>query len=200
MKKIFIGVFGVIAIVFGANADIKTATTNTVKRSVYNINYGENASPSAAAPTYGYRSGVIPQTKKLTTAQGTSLSSIDNVTVGNLASVSTAAGSVATSTNSVAGSGHVIDTTYTQPTATIAANADNIAVLQRDKLVTPQTGNCTSNSFKCGYVTTGSHANTPNTNDKVWMMITKCRKKSTQSGDCTSADDCECTVNGTNWS
>lgn len=170
MKRFFVAIFGVIAVVFGANADIKTATTNTVKRSVYNINYGSNDNPSAAAPTYGYRSGVIPQTKKLTTANGTPLNSIDSVAVGNLASVSTSAGVVATETTTNAGDGHVIDSTFTQPTATIAANADNIAVLQRDKLVTAQTGNCGSND-KCGYVTTGNHSNAVGTSDKVWIRI-----------------------------
>ena len=162
MKKFFACLFGVLFVMAGAGnamADIKAATTNTVKKSVYDINYGGTDNSATA---YGYRTGRIPQEHKLTAVQGTAPSV--TVTVGNLASVSTSGG--VESTNTAPDSTHA-------PTATIAANTANITVLQRDKLVTPQNGNCAA-GFQCGYVTTGNHANTVGTSDKVWLKVTKC--------------------------
>ena len=162
MKKFFACLFGVLFVMAGAGnamADIKAATTNTVKKSVYDINYGGTDNSATA---YGYRTGRIPQEHKLTAVQGTAPS--ETVTVGNLASVSTSGG--VESTNTAPDSTHA-------PTATIAANTANITVLQRDKLVTPQNGNCAA-GFQCGYVTTGNHANTVGTSDKVWLKVTKC--------------------------
>ena len=192
MKKIFACLFGMLFVVAGAGnamADIKAATTNTVKRSVYNINYG--VATNSSAPNYNYKTGRIPQTNKLTAITGTAPSTTTaNVTVGRLASVSTSDGTV---TENSATSG-------TQaPTATIAANTANIAVLERDKLVKPGTGGNCAQGFQCGYVTTGAHANT--TANKVWLKVTKCRKKSDTSQDCSASNpgDCECTVNGTNY-
>lgn len=165
MKKFFACLFGVLFVMAGAGnamADIKAATTNTVKKSVYDINYGTTDSSATA---YGYRTGRIPQEHKLTAVQGTAPSTTTaNVTVGRLASVSTSDGTV--TENSA--------TSSTQaPTATIAANTANITVLQRDKLVTPQNGNCAA-GFQCGYVTTGSHSNDVGTSDKIWLKVTKC--------------------------
>lgn len=161
MRKIFACLFGMLFVVGAANAanEIKAATTNTVKKSVYDINYGTTDSSATA---YGYRTGRIPQEHKLTAVQGTAPSG--TVTVGNLASVSTSGG--VESTNAAPDAQHA-------PTATIAANTANITVLQRDKLVTPQNGNCAA-GFQCGYVTTGSHSNDVGTSDKIWLKVTKC--------------------------
>ena len=162
MKKIFACVFGVFFVFAGANAIIQTATTNTVRKTVYNIEYG---SPAAAnLDSYGYRTGVVPQGNELTTVEGTEVSqaTIDATTVGNLAATTTT------------GSGN---NAVTSPTVSIEANKGNIAVLKRDKLVVPSTasgvGTCVSGA-ECGYVTTGGHANTPGTTDKVWLRITRC--------------------------
>lgn len=142
MKKILFGIFGVLLGVAGANATdiniIKTATTNTVNKRIYNINYG---SAATADLTRGYRKGVIPQTNELNTAEGNTSSDISGVTVGNLAAAST---------------------------ESITANTANIKVLDRDKLVTPGTGNCTT-GVPCGYVTIGNHAN--DSTNHVWVKI-----------------------------
>lgn len=140
MKKILFGIFGVLFGVAGANAAdiIKTATTNTVNRRIYNINYG---SAATADLTRGYRKGVIPQTNELETVEGDTSSNISSVTVGNLAAAST---------------------------ESITANTANIKVLERDKLVTPGTGNCEAGK-PCGYVTIGNHDN--DSTDHVWVKI-----------------------------
>ena len=138
---------------------IKTATTNTVKKTVYGIQYGPElvGNPTGVA---SYRQGVIPQTAKLTTAIGNDVpTTLANVTVGNLA----ATGS----------SDNAVSAAYgTKPTATVKANTANIAVLDRDKLVTPgSTGSCdaSDSDHPCGYVSTGGHTNT--STDRVWLKV-----------------------------
>ena len=101
MKKILAGLFGVLVVMGGANAvdSIKAATTNTVRKSVYNINYGASGTTDGR----GYRLGVTPQTNELNTARGASDIATTNVTVGNLASVTNSSGVASTGTN---GAGH----------------------------------------------------------------------------------------------
>lgn len=177
MKKVLFGLMGALFVVFGANAaetTIRTATTNTVRHKVYDIQYG----PSGTVDSYNYRSGYTPQTNKLDAATGTTIvanSGQSNmtvkkdsndagttITVGNLASVSNSGGTV--STNAAVSS-------TLAPTATVTANTANIAVLGRDKLPVAGDGNCDS-THRCGYVTTGNHAN--NSTDKVWIKIVDC--------------------------
>ncbi len=100
MKKILAGLFGVLVVMGGANAagsinSIKAATTNTVRNSVYNINYGASGTTDGR----GYRLGVTPQTNELNTARGASDIATTNVTVGNLASVTNSSGVASTGTN-----------------------------------------------------------------------------------------------------
>lgn len=155
MKKILFGIFGVLLGVVGANAAdiIKTATTNTVNKKVYNINYG---SPETADLTQkGYRKGVIPQTNELDTIEGNTSSDISSVSVGYLAAAATAAPDDKGGFSGV-------------PTESIEANTANIMVLERDKLVTPGTGNCEAGK-PCGYVTIGNHGNTDT--EHVWVKI-----------------------------
>ncbi|MBP5794705.1 MAG: hypothetical protein J6W41_01660 [Alphaproteobacteria bacterium] len=153
MKKILGGLFCALLVIAGANADettIRAATTNTVRNKVFNINYGATNDLDGR----NYRKGVIPQTNELNTARGnTTVSGSDSslqvngasVTVGNLGAV-----------------------TNNAPTETITANTANIAVLKRDKLVTPGAGNCTT-GVPCGYVSTGAHTN--DTTNHVWLKI-----------------------------
>ena len=163
MKKILGGFFCAMLVVAGANAtetSIKAASTNTVRHQVYKINYGLSAADGATVANGGlddrsYRKGVVPQTNELNTARGSTSSDVDSVTVGYLAAAATAAPS-----GSMGYSG--------TPTETITANTANIAVLQRDKLVTPGTGNCET-GVPCGYVSTGDHGN--NSTDHVWLKI-----------------------------
>lgn len=173
MKKILAGLFGVLVVMGGANAadSIKAATTNTVRRSVYNINYGATNDLDGRQ----YRKGVVPQTNELNTARGASDIATTNVTVGNLASVTNSSGVVSTGTN---GAGVAL-TSGSTPTQTIKANTANIAVLDRDKLVVPGSGGSCVDGAPCGYVTTGGHTNNPvgttgfasGTNDRVWLKI-----------------------------
>ena len=153
MKKILGGLFCALLVITGANAaetTIRAATTNTVRNKVFNINYGATNDLDGR----NYRKGVIPQTNELNTARGnTTVSGSDSslqvngasVTVGNLGAV-----------------------TNNAPTETITANTANIAVLKRDKLVTPGAGNCTT-GVPCGYVSTGAHTN--DTTNHVWLKI-----------------------------
>lgn len=176
MKKILAGLFGVLVVMGGANAadSIKAATTNTVRNSVYKINYGA-ATGTGALDARGYRKGVVPQTNELNTARGASDIATTNVTVGNLASVTNSSGVASTGTN---GAGVAL-TSGSTPTQTIKANTANIAVLDRDKLVVPGSGGSCVNGAPCGYVTTGGHTNNPvgttgfasGTNDRVWLKI-----------------------------
>ena len=161
MKKfmLFAGIMGVVLMSGAAMADInqiKTATTNTVKRTVYGIQYGPElvGNPTGVA---SYREGVIPQTAKLNTAIGNDVpTTLANVTVGYLA----ATGSEDNAASAAYG---------TKPTATVKANTANIAVLDRDKLVTPgATGTC-DNTHPCGYVSTGTHENT--SANRVWLKV-----------------------------
>ncbi len=173
MKKILAGLFGVLVVMSGANAvdPIKAATTNTVRKSVYNINYGATNDLDGRQ----YRKGVVPQTNELNTARGASDIATTNVTVGNLASVTNSSGVASTGTN---GAGVAL-TSGSTPTQTIKANTANIAVLDRDKLVVPGSGGSCVNGAPCGYVTTGGHTNNPvgttgfasGTNDRVWLKI-----------------------------
>ena len=156
MKKymFFVGVLGLLS-VSGANAagdSIKAASTNTVLKDVYDIQYGA----AGDTTSYSYRKGVNPQKNELNTAIGGEVSTtLANVTVGNLA---------ATGDNAT----HAAVSNSVHPTQTIRGNTANVAVLERDKLVRPGNGgNCSSG--KCGYVTVGGHTNT--TTDKVWLTI-----------------------------
>lgn len=172
MKKILAGLFGILVVMGGANAavnKIQTATTNTVRNSVYKINYGVAGTTDGR----GYRQGVVPQTNELTTARGASDIATTNVTVGNLASVTASNGTV-----TAGGTGGTL-ANGAAPTQTIKANTANIAVLNRDKLVVPGSGGSCVNDAPCGYVTTGGHTNNPvgttgfasGTNDRVWLKI-----------------------------
>lgn len=172
MNKIFAGLLGLVLVMSGANAanEIQTATTNTVKKSVYDINYGADANPTANAPTYGYRSGVYPQTNKLATATGTTTYDNGVTTRAGGSNVTVAVGNLADAGTPVTSNGTTVGYSG-DPTATITANSANIAVLQRDKLVTATASSSCTSGVACGYVTTGSHANTPGTSDKVWLKI-----------------------------
>lgn len=174
MKKILAGLFGILVVMGGANAainKIQTATTNTVRNSVYKINYGASDDLDGRS----YRKGVVPQTNELNTARGASDIATTNVTVGNLASVTNSSGVTSTGTN---GAGVAL-TSGSTPTQTIKANTANIAVLDRDKLVVPGNGGSCEPGAPCGYVTTGGHTNNPvgttgfasGTNDRVWLKI-----------------------------
>ena len=166
MKKfmLFAGIIGVVLMSGAAMADInqiKTATTNTVKKTVYGIQYGEAGTIAGGQlDNRGYRKGVIPQGNELTTAIGNDVpTTLANVTVGYLA----ATGSSDNAASAAYG---------TKPTATVKANTANIAVLERDKLVTPgATGSCdaSDSTHPCGYVTTGNHTNT--STDRVWLKV-----------------------------
>lgn len=172
MKKILAGLFGILVVMGGANAainKIQTATTNTVRNSVYKINYGESGTTDGR----GYRQGVVPQTNELNTARGASDITTTGVTVGNLASVTASNGTV-----TAGGTGGTL-ANGAAPTQTIKANTANIAVLDRDKLVVPGSGGSCEPHAPCGYVTTGGHTNNPvgttgfvsGTNDRVWLKI-----------------------------
>ena len=186
----FMGTLFVIAGAFAAAGDIKTASTNKVRKSVYDITYGvpdsgtdnttitvNGQNVNTGTGNYGYRHGTVPQTAKLVAIEGSDASgiisgstwrttdpTISGVTVGNLA-VTTTTG---TGANAV-----------TAPTESIKANKANVAVLQRDKLSIASSAaavsNCASGD-ECGYVTTGNHANTPAdaSGGKVWMKIATC--------------------------
>ena len=172
MKKILAGLFGILVVMGGANAavnKIQTATTNTVRNSVYKINYGASDDLDGRQ----YRKGVVPQTNELNTARGASDITTSGVTVGNLASVTASNGTV-----TAGGTGGTL-ANGAAPTQTIKANTANIAVLDRDKLVVPGNGGSCVTGAPCGYVTTGGHTNNPvgttgfasGTNDRVWLKI-----------------------------
>lgn len=156
MKRILFGFFGAVLVAVGANAaetSIKTATTNTVRHKVYDIQYGSAA--AAQLDARGYRKGVVPQTKELTNARGTTTTS--------------GAGGSLTVDGSAVAVGSLGATTNNVPTETITANTANIAVLQRDKLVVPATNSSCTVSQPCGYVSKGGHTNT--TADREWVLI-----------------------------
>lgn len=167
MKKIalFAGVFGALFVVAGANADIKTASTNVVRKSVYDITYGDgtvDTSTSSSTYDYGYRRGTVPQTAKLASVEGAAINNVitdvdDTPTITGVAVGSLAA----TASTNIS-------------TSSIKNNKANVAVLQRDKLSTAYAGNCGS-SDECGYVTIGNHSNQPATassdNGRTWMKI-----------------------------
>jgi len=164
MKKsiFFVGIIGMLFVVSGVDAAISPITTNRVRKSMYDVTYGSAA--SADLDDYSYRKGYKPQKKELETAVGADVATtLNNVTVGNLASVSN------TSNGTV--SSAAVDSTHT-PTETVKANSANIDVLERDKLVRPATNNCDTNE-KCGYVTVGNGGENGgnNTANKVWMEI-----------------------------
>ena len=160
MKKsvLFAGFMGVVLSFGGAMATdtITAASTNTVRKAVYDIQYGA-ASGANALDGRGYRKGVVPQTNELNNARGTNVATeLGSVAVGALAEV----------TDGSTKATGAVDSTH-EPTKSIKANTANVAVLDRDKLVTPGNGNCVANS-PCGYVTVGSNNNST---DKVWMKI-----------------------------
>lgn len=174
MKKILAGLFGILVVMGGANAagsinSIKAATTNTVRNSVYKINYGVAGTTDGR----GYRQGVVPQTNELNTARGASDIATTDVAVGNLASVTASNGTV-----TAGGTGGTL-ANGAKPTQTIKANTANVAVLERDKLVVPGNGGSCVTGAPCGYVSTGGHTNNPvgttgfasGTNDRVWLKI-----------------------------
>ena len=174
MKKILAGLFGILVVMGGANAagsinSIKAATTNTVRKSVYNINYGVEGDLDDRL----YRKGVVPQTNELNTARGASDIATTGVAVGNLASVTASNGTV-----TAGGTGGTL-ANGAAPTQTIKANTANVAVLERDKLVVPGNGGSCVTGAPCGYVSTGGHTNNPvgttgfasGTNDRVWLKI-----------------------------
>ncbi len=169
MKKIalFAGFLGAVFIGCGADAatGIQTASTNVVRKSVYDITYGDgtvDSSTSSSTYDYGYRRGTVPQTAKLASVEGAAINNVitnvgdtpnvNGIEVGRLA---------ATASTDIS-------------TSSIKNNKANVALLQRDKLSTAYAGNCGS-SDECGYVTIGDHSNQPATsssdNGKTWMRI-----------------------------
>lgn len=169
MKKIalFAGVFGALFVGCGAYAapTIQTASTNVVRKSVYDITYGDgtvDTSTSSSTYDYGYRRGTVPQTAKLASVEG---AAINNVI--------TDVGDTPTITGVAVGSLAATASTNIS-TSSIKNNKANVAVLQRDKLSTAYAGNC-GDSDECGYVTIGDHSNQPATassdNGRTWMKI-----------------------------
>gem|GEM_PF-3937434 len=176
MKKfmLFAGVMGIVLMSGAAMADginqIKTATTNTVKKTVYNIQYGV---PTGDNDARGYRKGVIPQGNELTTAIGNTAAPVVTGSIDEGGTISVGGSDVAvgqlpaTDTNATAANYGA-----KKPTATVTANTANITALQRDKLVTPgATGSCdaSDSTHPCGYVTTGTHKNV--SADRVWLKV-----------------------------
>ena len=171
MKKfmLFAGIIGVVLMSGAAMADInqiKTATTNTVKKTVYNIQYGV---PTGDNDARGYRKGVIPQGNELTTAIGDTAAPVVTGSIDEGGAISVGGSNVAVG-HLPATTSSAVDGVYSaKPTATVTANTANITVLQRDKLVTPgATGSC-DNTHPCGYVSTGGHTNT--STDRVWLKV-----------------------------
>ncbi len=161
MKKVmlFAGMMGIM-LSAGAYAaeQIVAASTNVVRQSVYDLKYSTNNDEDTG--TRQYKAGYEPQGRKLTAAVGTTPSTgLDSVAVGNLAATGTNAASAAMTDSNL-------------PTPTVRANTANVAVLDRDKLVTPGAGNCEDDT-PCGYVTLGHDENAPQgtSTDKVWMQI-----------------------------
>ncbi len=88
MKKILGGFFCAMLMIAGANAaesTIRAATTNTVRKQVFNINYGSTTDLDGRS----YRKGVIPQTNELNTARGNTSPDIGSVAVGSLPAAGT---------------------------------------------------------------------------------------------------------------
>ena len=187
MKKfmLFAGVMGIVLMSGAAMADernpIKTATTNTVKKTVYGIQYGEAGTIAGGQlDNRGYRKGVIPQGNELTTAIGDTAAPVVTGPIDEGGTISVGGSDVAvghlpaTTSSAVDGTYNPRDPAYNtsnpaKPTATVTANTANIAVLQRDKLVTPgATGSC-DNTHPCGYVSTGTHKN--RSADRVWLKV-----------------------------
>lgn len=172
MKKfmLFAGIIGVVLMSGAAMADIsqiKTATTNTVKKTVYNIQYG---TPTGDNDARGYRKGVIPQGNELTTAIGdTAAPSYTAGAIESGGAISVGGSDVTVGQLPATGATPTAANYGAKPTATVTANTANITVLQRDKLVTPgATGSC-DNTHPCGYVSTGGHTNT--STDRVWLKV-----------------------------
>ena len=172
MKKfmLFAGVMGIVLMSGAAMADginqIKTATTNTVKKTVYNIQYGV---PTGDNDARGYRKGVIPQGNELTTAIGDTAAPVVTGSIDEGGAISVGGSDVAVGQLPATGATPTAANYGTKPTATVTANTANITVLQRDKLVTPgATGSC-DNTHPCGYVSTGTHKNT--STDRVWLKV-----------------------------
>ena len=176
MKKfmLFAGVMGIVLMSGAAMADInqiKTATTNTVKKTVYGIQYGEDGTIAGGQlDNRGYRKGVIPQGNELTTAIGDTAAPVVTGSIDEYDSTISVGGSnVAVGQLPATGATPTAANYGAKPTATVTANTANITVLQRDKLVTPgATGSCDS-TRPCGYVTTGNHTNT--STDRVWLKV-----------------------------
>lgn len=176
MKKfmLFAGVMGIVLMSGAAMADInqiKTATTNTVKKTVYNIQYGPELVGNQTGVA-SYREGVIPQTAKLTTAVGDTAAPVVTGSIDEGGAISVGGSNVAVGQLPATGSTPTAANYGTKPTATVTANTANITVLQRDKLVTPgATGSCdaSDSTHPCGYVSTGTHKNT--SADRVWLKV-----------------------------
>lgn len=175
MKKfmLFAGVMGIVLMSSAAMAEnqIKTATTNTVKKTVYGIQYGPElvGNPTGVA---SYREGVIPQTAKLTTAIGNTAAPVVTGSIESGGAISVGGSDVAVGQLPATGSTPTAANYGTKPTATVTANTANITALQRDKLVTPgATGSCdaSDSTHPCGYVSTGGHTNT--STDRVWLKV-----------------------------
>ena len=170
MKKIalFAGFFGAVFIGCGAYAasTIQTASTNVVRKSVYDITYGDgtvDSTTSSSTYDYGYRRGTVPQTAKLASVEGTAINNVIT-NVGDTPTITgVAVGSLAATASTDIS------------TSSIKNNKANVAVLQRDKLSTAYAGNCTGANDECGYVTIGDHSNQPATassdNGRTWMRI-----------------------------
>ena len=88
MKKfaLFAGFVGSLFVIAGAFASagdittITTASTNKVRRSVYDITYGNESETLNTSNTsqndYNYRHGTVPQTAKLESIEGTSVTNV----------------------------------------------------------------------------------------------------------------------------
>ena len=174
MKKfmLFAGVMGIVLMSGAAMAEIsqiRTATTNTVKKTVYNIQYGV---PTGDNDARGYRKGVIPQGNELTTAIGNTAAPVVTGSIESGGAISVGGSDVAVGQLPATGSTPTAANYGTKPTATVTANTANITALQRDKLVTPgATGSCdaSDSTHPCGYVSTGGHTNT--STDRVWLKV-----------------------------
>ena len=198
MKKfaLFAGFMGVLFVVAGAFATdtITTASTNRVRKSVYNITYGDSTTTLSTSGTdndYGYRRGTVPQTAKLNSIEGTSVANVTGMGANDtdwrdadLTATVSGVPYAAISNISVGSLAVDIDTTSADSIkgdSTIKNNKANVAVLKRDKLSIANSDSSVSNcgsGDECGYVTTGDHANVPatssNTGGKVWMKIATC--------------------------
>ena len=186
MKKfmLFAGVMGIVLMSGAAMATettIRTATTNTVKKTVYGIQYGEAGTIAGGQlDQRGYRKGVIPQGNELTTAIGDTAAPVVTGAIESGGAISVGGSNVAVGQLPATGATPTAANYGAKPTATVTANTANITVLQRDKLVTPgATGSC-DNTHPCGYVSTGGHTNT--STDRVWLKVALAADASPASG------------------